>query len=159
MSRRALLAASLFVLPLTACITPANDFHGYIADEIAPRDILPGEDSRSSVLAKLGSPSTRGLFDTNTWIYFSDIQERFAFYNPKVIERSVVEIRFNSDDVVEEVIEYDANDGQVINYASRQTATRGRELGFWEQLFGSVGGVRLPNADERTPDNPTGRRR
>jgi hypothetical protein len=47
----------------------------------------------------------------------------------------------------------------VINYASRETPTRGRELGLWEQIFGSVGNVRLPNSDEITPDNPTGRRR
>jgi outer membrane protein assembly factor BamE (lipoprotein component of BamABCDE complex) len=159
MSRRALWAASLLALPLTACLTPATDFHGYIADEVLPREIKPGEDTRSSVLAQLGSPSTQGLFDTNTWIYFSDVQERFAFYRPRVTERSIVQIRFGEDDLVEEVVELNADDGRVINFASRQTPTRGRELGFWEQLFGSVGGVRLPNSEERTPDNPTGRRR
>lgn len=151
-------AGLLAILPLTACLSPARDFHGYIADEVQPFDIKPGEDTRSTVLAQLGSPSSEGLFDTNTWFYFSDVQERFAFYKPKVVERSIVAIRFGEDDAVEEVVRFDASDGQIVNYASRETPTRGRELGFWEQIFGTVGAVRLPNTDERTPDNPTGRR-
>lgn len=159
MARLSLVTAGLLaILPLTACLSPARDFHGYIADEVQPFDIKPGEDTRSTVLAQLGSPSSEGLFDTNTWFYFSDVQERFAFYKPKVVERSIVAIRFGEDDAVEEVVRFDASDGQIVNYASRETPTRGRELGFWEQIFGTVGAVRLPNTDERTPDNPTGRR-
>ncbi|MCA8900537.1 MAG: outer membrane protein assembly factor BamE [Hyphomonas sp.] len=158
MSRRAILAAGLMMLPLTACLTPSRDFHGYVADETQPRDIKPGEDTRSTVLAQLGSPSTKSLFDDNTWIYMSELQERVAFYHPKVKTRSVVAISFGTDDKVEEVLQYDADDGQVINYASRETPTRGRELGLWEQIFGTVGNVALPQTDEATPDNPTGRR-
>ena len=159
MARLSLVTAGLLaILPLTACLSPARDFHGYIADEVQPFDIKPGEDTRSTVLAQLGSPSSEGLFDTNTWFYFSDVQERFAFYKPTVVERSIVAIRFGEDDAVEEVVRFDASDGLIVNYASRETPTRGRELGFWEQIFGTVGAVRLPNTDERTPDNPTGRR-
>ena len=159
MARFSLVTAGLLaILPLTACLSPARDFHGYIADEVQPFEIKPGEDTRSTVLAQLGSPSSESLFDNNTWFYFSDVQERFAFYKPTVVERSVVAIRFGEDDAVEEVVRYDASAGQIINYASRETPTRGRELGFWEQIFGTVGAMRLPNTDERTPDNPTGRR-
>ena len=158
MRKSAILAASLLALPLTACLTPARDYHGYIPDEVQPFDIKPGEDTRSSVSAQLGSPSTEGIFDTNTWFYISDVQERLAFYNPKVVERSITAIRFGEDDKVDEVLRYKADDGQVISYAARETPTRGRELGLWEQIFGTVGNVRLPNSDEATPDNPTGRR-
>ena len=56
------------------------------------------------------------------------------------------------------MVEYDENAGQIVNYASRETPTRGRELGFWEQIFGTIGAVQLPRTDEATPDNPTGRR-
>lgn len=159
MARLTLVAAGLIAaLPLTACLSPARDFHGYIADEVLPADIKPGEDTRSTVLAQLGSPSTEGLFDNNIWFYYSDIQERFAFYKPKMIERSIVAITFGEDDAVEEVVKYSAADGQIVSYAARETPTRGRELGFWEQIFGTVGAMRLPNSDEYTPDNPTGRR-
>jgi outer membrane protein assembly factor BamE (lipoprotein component of BamABCDE complex) len=70
----------------------------------------------------------------------------------------ITAIRFSEDDKVDEVLRYTAQDGQVISYAARETSTRGRELGLWEQIFGTVGSVRLPNSDEATPGNPTGRR-
>ncbi len=157
MRKLAILAASVFALPLTGCLSPSLDFHGYIADEVQPYDIKPDEDTRSSVMAQLGSPSTEGLFDTNTWFYVSDVQERFAFYKPKVSDRSITAIKFGEDDKVDEVLRYTADDGQVISYAARETATRGRELGLLEQIFGTVSSVRLPTTDEATPGNPTGR--
>ena len=159
MARRAILAACLLALPLTACLTPSRDYHGYVADDAQPSDMKPGEDTRSTVLAQLGTPSTKSLFDDNTWIYMSELQERIAFYRPRVKTRKITAISFGEDDKVDEVLEYSAADGEVINYAARETPTRGRELGLWEQIFGTVGNVRLPNSDEATPDNPTGRRR
>ncbi|MCA8903746.1 MAG: outer membrane protein assembly factor BamE [Hyphomonas sp.] len=159
MARRAILAAGLLALPLTACLTPSREYHGYVTDETRPADIKPGEDTRSTVLAQLGTPSTKSLFDDNTWIYMSELQQHIAFYKPKVKNRSIVAISFGTDDKVEELLQYSAEDGRVISYAKRETPTRGRELGLWEQIFGTVGNVALPQTDEATPDNPTGRRR
>ena len=144
MARRAILAVGLLALPLTACLTPSRDYHGYVADEAQPSEIQPGEDTRSTVLAQLGSPSTKSLFDDNTWIYMSELQERVAFYRPRVKTRNITAIAFGTDDKVEEVLQYSAEDGQVINYASRETPTRGRELGLWDSLWeplGALGGI------------------
>lgn len=129
---------------LSACANASRDFQGYVADDVAPADIQPGTDTRSTVLASLGSPSTTSLFDDDTWIYFSATRERFAFYHPRVVERNVVAVRFGEDDIVEEVLEYDQEDGRILNYAERETPTRGRELGLLEQIFGNVGRVALP---------------
>ncbi len=159
MARPALLAAALLMaLPLTACLTPSVDLHGYIPDEVEPKQIKPGEDTRSSVLAQLGSPSTKSLFDENTWFYTTEVQTRLAYFKPKVAERTVIAVQFGTDDKVEEILEYNAADGQVVQFAQRETPTRGRELGLMEQIFGTIGAVRLPQTDEATPDNPTGRR-
>ncbi|MGH1422691.1 MAG: outer membrane protein assembly factor BamE [Hyphomonas sp.] len=158
MSRRVILAASLTAIALAGCVKPIKAYHGYVADEAHPSTIQVGEDSRSTVLAQLGSPSTEGAFDELTWVYLRETQESLAFFKPKVSDREITAIRFGEDDLVDEVLTYDANDGQVISYAARETPTRGRELGLMEQLFGTVGNMRLPNSTERTPDNPTGRR-
>lgn len=159
MFRRLFFVATL-AAPLMAagCINPVTNYHGYFADEAEPVDMEPGIDTRSSVLARLGSPSTESVFDDNTWYYITTQREQFAFYIPEVSERRIIGIRFSDDDVVEEVLEYDLEDSRLINYASRETPTLGRQLTFLEQLLGSVGNVALPNTDEITPDNPTGRR-
>ncbi|MAI92067.1 outer membrane protein assembly factor BamE [Ponticaulis sp.] len=129
---------------LSACATATRDYQGYVADEVAPADIQPGEDTRSTVLANLGSPSTTSMFGDDTWIYFTATRERFAFYHPRVVSREVIAISFGEDDVVEEIVEYDETDGRIIQYAARETPTRGRQLGLLEQIFGNVGRVALP---------------
>ena len=139
-----IIAASLAAcLVATACVSSVKAYHGYAPDEVNPGNIEPGIDTRSSVLAQLGSPSTESVFDDNTWMYITTIQERFAFFRPEISTRTVTAIRFSQEDVVEEVLKYNQEDGRVINYASRETPTRGRELGLWEQIFVRVveGGV------------------
>ncbi|MEL7128837.1 MAG: outer membrane protein assembly factor BamE [Pseudomonadota bacterium] len=143
---------------LVAACSPIRQYHGYFPDEARPSEIEPGEDTRSTVLARLGTPSTKSIFDENTWIYMSATHESFAYFKPKVGTRDVVAIKFGADDVVEEIVQYDADDGEVIQYASRETPTRGRELGLLEQLFGNVGTVRLPGTEEIGPGGVPGGR-
>ncbi|MEL6664432.1 MAG: outer membrane protein assembly factor BamE [Pseudomonadota bacterium] len=153
------LAASLIAscVLMTGCISPITSFNGYVADDALPVEMEPGIDTRTSVLARLGSPSTKSVFDDNTWYYMTTQKGQLAFYRPRVTNRTIIGIRFNDTDVVEEVLEYDITDGEVINYASRETPTLGRQLTFLEQLLGSIGTVALPQTDESTPGNPTGR--
>ena len=133
---------------LSACASASRDYQGYVADEVHPADVKPGEDTRSTVLATLGSPSTASMFGEDTWIYMSATRERFAFYHPRVVSREITAIRFGENDVVEEILQYDETDGRIIQYASRETATRGRQLGLLEQIFGNVGRVSLPQQRE-----------
>lgn len=156
--RRITLAPIALISLLAACISPIEDYHGYTPDEILPANVKPGEDTRASVLAQLGSASTESLFDENTWFYITTQRERIAFLTPQTKRRTITAIRFDAEDRVDEVLTYDETDGRVINYAARETPTRGRELGLLEQLFGTVGAVALPRTDESTPSNPTGRR-
>lgn len=156
MARRVILASLILAGLTSACISPIRDYHGYTADEVQPDAVSPGVDTRASILAQLGSPSTQSVFDEDTWFYISTRRERLAFMVPKTSERTITAIRFGEDDLVEEVLSYNETDGQVINYAARETRTRGRELGLWEQIFGTIGSVALPRTDEATPGDPTG---
>ncbi|NBC19861.1 MAG: outer membrane protein assembly factor BamE [Alphaproteobacteria bacterium] len=158
MARRAILAGAALAALTAGCIKPTQSYHGYIVDEAQPKQMEPGVDTRASVLASLGTPSTKSIFDDNTWFYITTQHERLAFLRDKVAERTIVAIRFGEDDKVEDVLTYDAKDGQVINYAQRETPTLGRQLSLIEQLLGSVGNVALPRTNEATPSNPTGRR-
>ena len=118
--------------------------------QLSPADVEPASDTRSTVLARLGSPSSTSLFDDNLWIYMSTTRENLAFYYPKVVAREIVAIQFDENDVVSDVLTYDMDAGKTIDYVSRVTPTRGRELGILEQLFGSIGNtVALPDNGER----------
>jgi outer membrane protein assembly factor BamE (lipoprotein component of BamABCDE complex) len=152
MAMRRLSIALAAGLAVSAC-QATRDFHGYVPDQALPTDIQPDVDTRSTVLARLGSPSTTSIFDDDLWVYMSSTRELLAFYYPKVVQREIVAIQFDDQDVVSEVLVYDLDDGQVVNYVSRETPTRGRELGILEQLFGTLGRLpqQLPGQDQRQP--------
>lgn len=172
-TRLGLLVATVAAATVMAGCTATRDFHGYVPDQAFPEDVKPDVDTRSTVLARLGTPSTTSLFNAageakmtpgkeNLWVYMSSTRELLAFYYPKVVQRSIIAIQFDEEDVVSDVLVYDADDGRVLEYSSRVTPTRGRELGILEQLFGSLGSLRnqLPGMeqDNRQPgDNPGGR--
>lgn len=135
------LAAIALLTALSGCVA-TRDFHGYVPDQALPVDVQPKVDTRSTVLARLGTPSTTSIFNDDLWVYMASTREMVAFYYPKVVQREIVAIQFDDDDVVSDVLVYDVTAGRTIAYNSRVTPTRGRELGILEQLFGSLG--RLP---------------
>lgn len=142
MTKRSILVVVSAFIALGAC-QPTRSFNGYVPDQVEPAEIEPGVDTRSSVLARLGSPSTQSVFNPNLWFYMSSTHQTLTYHHPKVVNRSIVAIQFDDMDQVSEVLTYDLEDGEVIDFVSRETPTRGRELGILEQLFGTIG--RLPS--------------
>jgi outer membrane protein assembly factor BamE (lipoprotein component of BamABCDE complex) len=134
----AVVALALCLSGVSAC-APTLANQGFQAVDNKPQDIKAGTDTRSSVLSKLGSPTTSGAFDNNTWYYISQQTEKYAYYKPKVQKRTVVSITFDKADKVAEVKELELKDGYQIAYDRRETPTRGRELNWLEQLLGNIG--------------------
>jgi outer membrane protein assembly factor BamE (lipoprotein component of BamABCDE complex) len=130
--------AALSLLGAAAC-TPVNSFQGFQAVDHSPTEIKVGEDTRSTVQSKLGSPTAVSTFDKNTWFYLAQTSERTGFYRPRVIHRDVTAIVFTkSGDKVADIRTYTLKDGRVIAYNDRETPTRGREMTVLEQLLGSI---------------------
>ena len=145
-TRRARSRAALAVAPISlllclagvsAC-APTISTNGFQAVDVKPRDIKVG-DTRSSVLLRLGSPSTQGAFDPNVWYYISQQTEKYAYYMPRVQKREVVSITFDKDEKVSQVKDLTLKDGYQIAYDRNATPTRGRQLNWIEQLLGNIG--------------------
>jgi len=157
MVRKAAVSAAA-LLALAAC-APISSTHGFQALDVKPAELKVGEDTKSTVLERLGSPSAKSTFDDNTWYYMSQSVERLAFYKPRVTKRDVVAINFDEAERVKAVNSYQLEDGKVIALNGRETPTRGRELTILEQLLGTVGrtaGAFTGNEEDRQPG---GRRR
>jgi outer membrane protein assembly factor BamE (lipoprotein component of BamABCDE complex) len=153
------LSAGLMAGALSAC-APITSYSGFQAVESDPKDIKVGEDTKSSVRARLGSPSAASTFDPNVWFYINQVKERIAFRKPQVVSRNVTVVTFNKEtEQVEAVDNLTLKDGKVIAYNGRETPTRGREMTILEQLLGTVGrGSLLPNDDEGVPGSRPGDR-
>ena len=159
MIRSAAFAALLAASGLAAC-APITSYSGFQAIDAQPKDVAVGTDTKSTVRAKLGSPSATSTFDPNVWFYVNQVKQRIAFRRPQVVRRDITAIAFNKDtEMVEEVKVFGLKDGKVIAYNDRETPTRGREMTILEQLLGSVGRSVLPQEDEGVPGNRPGDRR
>ena len=155
-----LAAATVAIGGLTAC-SPITSYSGFQAIDSDPKDVKIGTDTKSTVRAKLGSPSVTSTFDPNVWFYMNQVKQRVAFRKPQVTARNVTAIQFNKDsELVEVVNTYTLKDGKVIAYNTHETPTRGREMTILEQLLGSVGrGGLLPQEDQGVPGSRPGDRR
>jgi outer membrane protein assembly factor BamE (lipoprotein component of BamABCDE complex) len=139
----------------TAACAPVQSYNGFRADrnnEEIP-DPQVGVDTRDTVVQRFGSPSTSAVFDQTAWYYVGSVQERVAFYTPRITERRVMVVRFEGD-VVSGVEKYGMERGRVISYDSNETPTRGRELGVLEQLLGNVGSTPPIRAGEENEGGP-----
>lgn len=132
----------MIVLGSTACaplVRPVVDHRGFVPDEGQLETIKVGVDSKLSVSSRLGTPSTAGDFNGETWYYISSDQELFTYHRPKIVKQEIVAIHFDQNDVVSDVRRYGIEDGRVVDFVKRETPTRGKELSLLQQLLGNVG--------------------
>ncbi|MDA0339070.1 MAG: outer membrane protein assembly factor BamE [Proteobacteria bacterium] len=123
---------------MTGCARTVNH-RGYLIDEDIVQEIRPGVDNRASVSAALGTPSVKPAFDEDTWFYVSRTQENWAFFKPDVTEHQVIVVSFDESGNVASIERLGMDDTQKVDLIDKTTPTRGKELGFFEQIFSNIG--------------------
>lgn len=147
------LLALVFAASVCGC-APITYLSGFQAVDVKPQDAKVGVDTRSTLLASLGSPTAVSTFDPNTWYYVTQVTDKVAYFKPQLKSRTVVAITFDHDsEKVTKVKALSLSDGYEVAFDPRSTPTRGRELSVIEQLLGTIGrGGTLPQ------DNDPGQR-
>ena len=133
--------AGLAVVLMVGC-TPLFRNHGYVPPDDQLALIEVGVDTRETVAAKVGRPSTAGLLNDTGWYY---VQSRWATVGPREpqeIDRQVVAITFTPKGTVTDVGRFGLSDGQVVALSRRVTQTNVQGAGFIRQLLGNIGGLR-----------------
>jgi outer membrane protein assembly factor BamE (lipoprotein component of BamABCDE complex) len=135
---RASLLAGILALGLGAC---AQDIRvrGNIPNAEVVSKINPGIHSRLDIQSLLGSPSTVSTFQDSKWYYIGQKSTQFAFFQPEVLERSVLVVSFDEAGLVEATRTYALDDGQPVDPVDRVTPTEGREMSVLQQLLGNLG--------------------
>ncbi len=161
LSARTLVLTALAAGALASACTPIVRRHGYAPEREALTEIAPAQDTRATVLARFGNPSTRSVFDDNTWYYITDVTQQLGYLSPETSARSVTAVRFDARGVVASVDRYSLEDGRIVALVDRETPTRGRELSVLEQLLGNVGALPAESilGQENLPGGAGGPRR
>ena len=129
---------------LAGCALSIRDHRGYVMDEELTQAIQVGTDNKASVERTLGRPTFAGTFDSNDWYYVGRDTRTFAFRNPKVVDQSVLHIRFDQAGNVASVETTDEKLVASIDPSSDKTPTLGRDKSFFDELFGNIGSIRQP---------------
>lgn len=114
---------------------------GAIIDKQLIAAIQPGIDNKDSVEKTLGEPTFAGQFTPNDWYYLARDTSTFAFRNPRVVDETLVHIRF---DAAGNVIAVDRTGKEMvanIDPARRKTPTLGRKRDILSEIFGGIGSV------------------
>jgi outer membrane protein assembly factor BamE (lipoprotein component of BamABCDE complex) len=143
---------------LVGACTPISVYQGFQVVDAKPADLKVGQDTKSTVMSRLGSPSSVSTFDPNVWFYITQVSEHQAFYQSRTIRRDVVAVSFDkADDKVAKVDTLSLKDGRVIAFNGRETPTRGRSLSVLEQIIGTLGqGGLLGNPQDVAPGTRPG---
>ena len=147
--RRLIFPTLTAVTVLLGCV-PVENQRGYVPDQEAVSSIQVGMDNKESVSKKLGDPSTAATFGNDVWYYMSAHVEQNAFFAPRATERNILAIEFAKDGKVTDMHKYSLADGRVVDFVSRETPTRGRELTLLQQIFNAVPGQIGQSAPQQT---------
>jgi outer membrane protein assembly factor BamE (lipoprotein component of BamABCDE complex) len=110
--------------------------------EIEPEQldkIQVGQSSKEDVVKILGTPSSIGTFNDQTWIYMSDTTQTRAFFSPTVLKSNTTRIVFDAKGIVNNIDSLTEKDHQVVSHVQRCTPTSGHSFGVIEQIFGNFG--------------------
>lgn len=139
MRRRFALVA---VVALTACTTLARN-HGYVPADDELAQLTVGQDTKVDVAASVGRPVATGVLAESGWYYVQSRFETFAYRAPREVNREVVAISFNDNDVVTNIERFGLENGRVIILSRRVTESNVQGVGFLRQLFGNIGNLDL----------------
>jgi outer membrane protein assembly factor BamE (lipoprotein component of BamABCDE complex) len=121
-----------------------RDHRGAVIDKELASAIQVGVDNKDSVSKTLGRPSFTGEFAPNDWYYVSRDTKTLAFRDPKVLDQTVLHIRFDQAGNVTRVDRTGRELIASIDPENGKTPTLGRKRSFFDELFGNIGTISQP---------------
>ena len=128
-----------FLLVSIAACSNIDRKHGYVPPDDELEQLAVGVDTKDTVAAAVGRPSVSGILSAGGWYYVQSQFRAYGFRESVEIDREVVAISFDEDDVVENIERFGLKDGQVVAISRRVTDSNIKGISFLRQLFGNIG--------------------
>ena len=131
-----LVILSLFFIPL-GCSKIVEQNGVPTNDEIFSK-LNVGKSTKSQVKNILGEPLMIDEQLVETWIYFSQKIEKFAFFEPELSSRKVILLSFKNSILINKET-FSQEDSKIIEISSKKVISGGRKLTVLQQIFGNIG--------------------
>ncbi|WP_341366285.1 outer membrane protein assembly factor BamE [Yoonia sp. BS5-3] len=140
--RKAVPAMGLvLVLAVASGCTRIERFHGFTPTDADLTAVEVGQTTKDSVISAFGPPFSDSSLENNAIYYASSQFSYFGALPPEEVDRQIVAIHFDGNDVVRNVIRYTLEDGRVVGLDRRVTDDGINDVTFLGQLLGSFGRV------------------
>lgn len=116
--------------------------HGYVPADTELALIEVGVDTRETVAATVGRPSTAGLLNDLGWYYVQSRWKHSGALPPREEDRQIVAISFTETGVVENIERFGIEQGRLVALSRRVTDSNIKGMSILRQLFGSLGRLR-----------------
>jgi len=136
MIRKVIILFSL--VALTACVKEHRN-HGYGFNQNSLDSIKVGVTPMEEVVDQLGSPTSTSHFGEKTFYYISNVSEKIAFLEPKIVEQKVLSIKFDDKRKVSEIKQYTLDDANDVAFSENKVEIQGNSLNPFEQIMSNVG--------------------
>ena len=103
-----------------------------------------GKTTKSKVKKILGDPIMIDNQLVETWIYFSQKIEKFAFFEPKLSSRKVILLSFKNNILIKKE-SFSQKDSKIIEISTKKVISGGRKLTVLQQIFGNIGNFSSQN--------------
>jgi len=113
--------------------------HGNRVDQYRLAELVPGTSTQADVTALIGSPTAKATFDTNTWLYLSEVTQTRIAQTPGVDNQSVVALSFDDRGVLRDIRKLGQADALPATVVAGATPSPGTSASFMQQLFGNIG--------------------
>ena len=138
MKFRSLLTCILFGLITVSC-APITKVSGYVPMQMELEQLRVGSSTKKEVLKKLGEPLNYRSDPSGTLLFVQQKVEAVAFLRPRVIERAVIKLTFNDNDILSNIEKSSSTNNGPFKIEEQLVVSKGRKLSFWQQMFGNIG--------------------
>ena len=121
------------------------DKRGKPLDPADLNQIKVARHTKADVQRVLGSPTLIDKFNPDAWFYLYRLTSTTAFFKPEEKTMKIVAVNFDKSGIVREVKKFGEQGTRDIAIVSRETPTRGRDVGYLEQIFGNFGRIHKGN--------------
>jgi outer membrane protein assembly factor BamE (lipoprotein component of BamABCDE complex) len=134
-------AIAVLCLSMAACswLLPPPQTRGNKVEADQLKQLVTGTSTKADVIALIGSPTQKAMFDDNTWLYITELTRTRLGRTLGVLDQAVVVLTFDDKDVLAGVKTVTAGDSVPVSVASRTTPSPGTEASFMQQLLGNIG--------------------
>jgi len=152
---RSLILIACLLLPSCAWLMPPPQLRGNTVEPESLKELIPGTSTKADVSAIIGSPTAKGTFDDNTWLYISELTQQRIGRTLGELKQEVVVLNFDDKGVLTTIHKRDKEDALPVTVSARTTPSPGTEASFLQQLLGNIGRFN-PTGAGTTPTSSAG---